>query len=447
MTGRVGWTDRRIAVVLAAVMFIAYNANGREIGSYDTQPTKYAARELLLRGTLGLNHVVGRTPELGRRSAFVLARDGRYRSAYSPVPAIEAAAITWPFWKLGVVDIRAPLAASLIAAVASSLLVAIAVAIAYLTARREVSRGRALFVATAFGLGTGLWSTASQTLWQHETAILGLTLAVYGLTGRNHPTRLAVAIGIGLGLAASSRLQLMPAVLILLAATTWIYGWRCAAIASVLTAALLVPVTIANIRWFGSVLGAAAMLEALHPTVHGTSQSFRLHWEGIAGLLVSPSRGLLVFSPIVAFAAFGLPRALKAGGRSPLVACLAAACAQFLLYGSYTVWWAGHTYGPRYMLDILPLLLPLAAAAASRIEGRIAASLGGLALACSVFVAALGAFCYPHDAWNSDPSDIDRDHPRLWDWSDNQVKRAWNAGPSPQNFSLMTRDAFRVPQR
>ena len=72
-----------------------YNANGREIGSYDSQPTKYAARELLLRGTLSLNHVVGRTPQLAERPAFVTAENGRYRSAYSPVPAIAAAVIVW----------------------------------------------------------------------------------------------------------------------------------------------------------------------------------------------------------------------------------------------------------------------------------------------------------------------------------------------------------------
>ena len=55
ITGR----DRWIAAAIVAVLLLVYNANGREIGSYDSQPTKFAARELLLRGTLTLNHVVG----------------------------------------------------------------------------------------------------------------------------------------------------------------------------------------------------------------------------------------------------------------------------------------------------------------------------------------------------------------------------------------------------
>ena len=92
-------SDRVVAAGLFVVLFAIYNANGREVGNYDSQPTKYAARELLLRGTLTLNYVVGATPQLMERPAFVAARDGRYRSAYSPVPAIAAAGICWPLWK------------------------------------------------------------------------------------------------------------------------------------------------------------------------------------------------------------------------------------------------------------------------------------------------------------------------------------------------------------
>ena len=88
--------DVAIAAGTIAAMFVVYNANGREIASYDSQPTKLAARELLLRGTTSLNYVVGFTPQLLERSGFQLARDGRYRSAYSPVPAIVAAVFHIP---------------------------------------------------------------------------------------------------------------------------------------------------------------------------------------------------------------------------------------------------------------------------------------------------------------------------------------------------------------
>src|SRR4029079_14561489 len=95
--------DRGAAIALFVVLFLAYNANGREIGSFDTQPTKFSPRELLLRGTLALNHVVGATPQYAERWGFINAADGRYRSIYSPVPSLVAAGITWPLWKIGLI--------------------------------------------------------------------------------------------------------------------------------------------------------------------------------------------------------------------------------------------------------------------------------------------------------------------------------------------------------
>src|SRR4029453_10123054 len=136
--------------------------------------------ELLLRGTLTLNHVVGATPAYADRWGFILAPDGAYRSIYSPVPAVMAAAITWPFWKTHLIDIRAPLAPGLMAALTASVLVSLAVTLAFLSARQRLSRGRAILLATGLGLGTGFWSTASQTLWQTETAVFGLAVAVLG---------------------------------------------------------------------------------------------------------------------------------------------------------------------------------------------------------------------------------------------------------------------------
>src|SRR5262245_22812343 len=136
--------DWWIAAGLIAALLLIYNSNGREIGSYDSQPTKFAARELLLRGTLALNHVVGAVPQYTERAAFVLSRDGRWRSAYSPVPAVAAAAISYPLVRLHIIDPASALAPSLIAVVGASLLTAMAVAMMYLTARRQTSVFRAM---------------------------------------------------------------------------------------------------------------------------------------------------------------------------------------------------------------------------------------------------------------------------------------------------------------
>jgi hypothetical protein len=117
---------------------------------------------------------------------------------------------------------------------------------------------------------------------------------------------------------------------------------------------------------------------------------------------------------------------------------------QYLGYSCYSMWWGGHTYGPRYLVDALVPLTPAAAAGMGWVAARHWRQAAALtALAWSVGVAATGAFFYPNDRWNTDPADVDKHHNRLWDWGDSQIIRAWQRGPSPQNFGLVDRSAVR----
>jgi hypothetical protein len=412
-----------------------YLANGREIGSVDSQPTKYAARELLVRGSLALNHVVGATPELLSRHTIVLAADGRYRSTYSPVPALAAAVVSWPLTSTGIVDLDGEHAAGKIAKFAAALLTALAVVIAFLMVRRTLPIGPALLLAVGLGLGTGLWSTVSQTLWQHETAILGVIVAISALTRPGAGIAPGLLIGVGVALACTSRLSVIPAGCVVLLA-----AWACRETRTMIAAVSIVAVAgaalvIHNVTAFGHVLGPLPYLESLHGQFHATDRSFQFGWEGYVGLLVSPSRGLLIFSPVLAVAALGFGAAWSEGWRSPQRWCLLAAAAQFALYGAYSVWWAGHTYGPRYMLDVVPFLVPSAALGIARLRPRsVGGACAALALVWSIAVSALGAYVYPAEMWNTDPTDVDRYHERLWEWRDTQIGRAIQTPPNPRNF-------------
>ena len=445
---RLSRADVAVAAALAALLFLVYNSNGREIGSYDSQPTKFAARELLLRGTLTLNHVVGAVPLYAERTAFVLSRDGQYRSGYSPVPAIAAAALVYPAAATGAIDVRSPSAPGLIAVLAASTFTSIAVSLLFLAARRLTSRWRAVAIAVALGLGTGLWSLVSRTLWEHETAILGLAIAMLFFCSEDDlPLGDAVGTGVGLALAGLARPQLAPVIAIILAGVA-VRAPRHAAIAAAAVVAIAGGLLMLTYwRWFGHPLGAIIVMQAEANTVHGTGGFFGGGFEGFAGLLFSPSRGLLVFSPVIAIALAGYRDAIRATWSSPLRWCAIAAAMQFVVYGGYAVWWAGHTYGPRYLLDVLPLLAPLAAAALTRMRfGPLTLAASTLALAWSIALAATGAFCYPHDAWNTSPVEVNRAHARLWDWSDPQFVRCWRTGFSPQNFDLLRDYGWTTPR-
>ncbi len=435
---------RRGACAAGLLAFLFFNANGREIGSYDSQPQKYLALEIAAHHSLGLGRVIGRVPALADRPAFVLDRHGIYRSAYPLPSALVAGAVAWTLSGLRLVDLDAPLAANLVAKTTASALTALLVACAFLAARRRVRLGGAAVITLALGAGTNLWGSVSQTLWQQETSLCALMAAVLLLESNDATVRRALGAGTLLGVAGWARPQLAPVVAVL--AASMIVRWRARGALGLVPLAGVMAVAIAiNLSWFGSVLGATPSLEAMHGALHRTSGSIsRTPWISAAGLLFSPSRGLLVFSPIVAFALAGLPSARREGWRSNLLWCGVAAASEFVAYSFYSVWWGGHTYGPRYMLDLLPLLVPLAAAGIPPVTRRRAASVCAVAaLAWSVGVAALGAFVYPADVWNNNPTNVDLFHGRLWDWRDSQIVRAAHAGWNPGNFQLFSRAAFR----
>lgn len=436
--------DAWAAAALGLFCLVVFNANGREIPSGDTQAAKFAALALARHQTLTLDGLVGRIPQYAERQAFQRDRAGRWRNGYPLPPVLEAAA-TAAILRGGALDLTAPLAAAIVAKVTASLLASLASVVAYLIARRFCSPVAAAAVAIGFGLGTGIWPTVSQTLWQHASAIWSASAAVWLWTRKEDGPRGAVpfaAIGLLLGWTLSARLQLLPMVAIL-GAGMLVRASRRERLAWAI--ALLVPLAIfaaLNVRWFGHPLGALPQFEQASLVIHRQWYTWRWPWPGLAGLLLSPSRGLLVFSPIVlvVLAARAAPR-----DRSILRWSAGAAAAQFLLYASYSVWWGGHTYGPRYLLDLLPALLPAAAIGTARLAtARLPARmLAALALAWSIATGATGAFCYPHDQWNTDPVSVDRAHERLWEVRDSQILRCWARGGSPQNFALFEREAWR----
>ena len=108
---------------------------------------------------------------------FALARDGHIRSAYSVAPAVLAWLPSEVLAATGLVPARRANAA-VYAKAGASLLVTLAVVFAFFAARWRTNSTWAALIALGFGLGTNAWPTASQALWQHESALAGLALAV-----------------------------------------------------------------------------------------------------------------------------------------------------------------------------------------------------------------------------------------------------------------------------
>ena len=105
--------------------------------------------------------------------------------------------------------------------------------------------------------------------------------------------------------------------------------------------------------------------------------------------------------------------------------------AHWVLVSSFPHWWAGHSFGPRYMTDVVPhlcmLMVPvLERLAALRREGGawrgVAAAMALLAVVSGA-IHGRGATSPKPASWNVEPSNVDGHPERLWDFSDPQFLR------------------------
>jgi len=159
------------------------------------------------------------------------------------------------------------------------------------------------------------------------------------------------------------------------------------------------------------------------------SQSTRFA-EGLLGNLFSPSRGLLVFSPVLIFALSGFVLALREQEQRGLhIAYGAIVVAHLIIVGAGSRWWAGHSFGPRFTTDIVPYLVyftafnfRLPSSIRPAAQSAVFAGIAVLAVA-SFLIHAQGALRRATWMWNVIPSNIDENPSRLWDWRDPQFAR------------------------
>ncbi|MFN8542816.1 MAG: hypothetical protein U0807_01185 [Candidatus Binatia bacterium] len=146
--------------------------------------------------------------------------------------------------------------------------------------------------------------------------------------------------------------------------------------------------------------------------------------EGLPGVLVSPSRGLFVYSPVLVLApvAAGLCwTRLAPGRRRDVVLLLAGALLQTLLIATWHDWPGGWSYGPRLMTEGAALLGAVLIVTAPVWAGwrRFAAAVVVLATV-SVGIHALHVL-WPNDDWNA--AHEGQLASAAFDWRDPQLLR------------------------
>ncbi|MCE9622342.1 MAG: hypothetical protein K8R99_08365 [Actinomycetia bacterium] len=432
---RIGW---RWLLAVFAVAFVVYGASPvrQNYDSYLAFPT---AQSILHDGNLSLNEFD--TPMFDTHGWMSITDEGREVNTYPWVPSlalIPAVVALDVAHAVGIGPGSSSVAngghMDVIQQLSASALMALVVVLVFvisfqrLAPAQSMKRRRAIAGVVAFGFafGTAAWSTASRAMWQHGPSLLFLAIAVLCcqqlLSETMEGARLKwTAVCLGAAVAGSFTCRPTNAVAVLGFTAFVAFRMRKHLKRYLIGAfAIAAPWMMVNTANYGSPL----------PQYY---RAGKVGWHDDYGLalatnLVSPARGLLLFSPIVVLGIFGVARRNRADVKDGLLdfdRLLIGLCLAYLLAssGPPVNWWAGHSFGPRFMSDTLIFFAAAATPTVALLmrQRRSAAAIAAtLLLAWSVLVNAQGGAMRSTLCWNGNP-DIDSHTSRLWDFGSSQM--------------------------
>jgi hypothetical protein len=375
-------------IALAAFLTLAFSAGGRIVGSDEL--TMFQLARALARGGIAV-------PE----GATQPGPDGRHFSKNTAGQAVLAL----PFVVAGDVAAglagfraeRRELAARFVASFFNAAVTALLLAALWTALRRFGVGARAALAATVLaGFTTPLWVYA-KSFMAEPLQSLGLLLALAGAARAGAADDAAAArrggllAGLGAFLAVSAKLGMLPLALACLTAA----GFR-------RPRAWLLPLAGPAAALAGHALYNALRFGSPFETGYGAQASLAAFDTplavGVYGLLLSSGKGLAWFAPCVWLVPAGLAAMLRAGraveaagresGEALAVrragrAIVAAFAVALLVYGRFQHWGGDGSWGPRYLVPLLPLAgvaLGFALEGASRLRRRVAWALGAVGL-------------------------------------------------------------------
>jgi len=369
-----------VALALAAFLTFAWTGGGRIVGSDEV--TMFELARALAHGGIAV-------PE----GATLRGPDGR---AYSKNTAGQAV-LALPLVVAGDVAARAAgfpaerreLAARFVASFFNAAVTALLLAVLYATLRRmRVASGHAFAAAVLLGFTSPMWVYA-KSFMAEPLESLGLLLALGGAARAGaSPSRAEALAGereaaLGAFLAVSAKLGVLPLVIACLGAAGFRRP-RAWLVPGIGVAAALAGHGLYNVLRFGTPFetgyGAQASLGAFSTPL----------LVGAYGLLLSSGKGLAWFAPFTWLAPLGVAAMVRSRQHSDAArrgddvrragwAIVAAWAVGLVVYGRFQHWGGDGSWGPRYLVPLLPLAAVAVAFAlegASRWRRRLAWALG-----------------------------------------------------------------------
>lgn len=419
-------------------LFLLYNANMRPIPSGDSLPTVLGAMSLWLDGTLAVDRF---QPFLGTQAHYFHWENGHLYGNYPRMQVAVASPLFWPILLVPNAGKLTPEALAVIGRIleklAASAIAVLCTWLFYLIALRIAERSIAWWLAAAFAIATPVASTVAQALWSHTLALPFLMGAfLLGLMSRDH--RHWAPLVAGSAVLGGVAFMIRPT-------------------AGLFFAGMGLAILLARRDWRQVLLFSAVGFLMIwlginaNPGVQGVPSDRSLDvafgnpfWRGLAGVLLSPGRGLFVYSPVLLLSLPGAWLLWRGYRQEPrgvgfeiLMVSTVLCGGIILITAKWYGWPGGYCFGPRLLTFTVPFLLLLTSPAWPRLKDplsrRIAA---GTLVAFSLFVEYVGVFHYPRGHWDFAYDQGSIPH-GMFDWSDNPISRSFLAGPATEPYWIV----------
>lgn len=382
--------DAAVWLLLCAVYLSTFRWHGG-----DDMPNSLLPFSILRHGTLSLDPVL--TPWFtGKIDDFTVVFHGIHLSVFPVAPGLLAL----PFYLVTAAfhsTVSEPALHGL-SKLSGAAITALSAVVLRRALKGRCSEGFSLTLTLMYGLGTWAFSVSSQALWQHGPSALGVALGLWGLNekGRKHD----VVAGFGFSLAVACR---PDCIFFAIAATIWILLSNPRRISGFLLGAAIPAAQLAGYWvWYTGRLSP--------PELSVQTRAFAGFQPGaVAGLMLSPTRGLFTFFPAAAFGIWGAWRA-----RDTLPRLMVLSIAGLVVTLSFRdTWYGGSTFGTRYFAASAMVLCWAAASLEPWLAASRRRALAFKASAVfSVLVHSAGAYLL----WpGSTQWDIEKE--TLWSWS------------------------------
>jgi len=377
----------RVAAALGLLVVAVCHMQGRHHGGVDTVGAPYAAWSLTRTGSFDVSIY----PQLAEfvASQYVVAPAGEWISRRPPGSTLATLPVVFPIAMFRAEPFRYETMQSL-GKLASALHVGGAVAVFYLLCLR-LAPGAAVPATLLFGLGTSLLPICGMAMWMHGPATFWLTVALFAAVVASENDSLPW--GLWLGLAAGMSLLNRATVGVFVAATLiplLRFGRGRALLGSALG---ILPPLVGLLAYNSHYFDAPFLGGYAHEVANSKPTPLAI---GLAGLLIAPSRGLLVYSPALLLVPLGLwamrSREMTAPTKWLMFAWFGGFLATLVYYARWEVWWGGWCFGPRLLCETMPILCVIFAFAFESLHETWSRSLAKALVALSIAVQLVGIF-------------------------------------------------------